>query len=550
MDTLCYTITNIDEQQGCIARAAEIIRAGGLVAIPTETVYGLGANALDPNAVCRIYEAKGRPSDNPLIIHVPDKSWLARYCVDVPEVAYTLAEHFWPGPLTMILKRDPGVPDRTTGGLQTVGVRCPDHPVTLALIEAADVPIAAPSANLSGRPSCTTASHVLEDMQGKIECILDGGRCKVGVESTIIDLTVQPPRLLRPGGLPVEALEEVLGEVAIDDAVKRRMGEGEQPRAPGMKYRHYAPSAPVTVVIGSPAKSAWYIRRNLDANVGVICYNEFTPLFYGAEVQTLGSMQNPREQARRVFDALRAFDSTKVERIYAQCPDAEGLGFAVGNRLKKAAGFSVIDADCVDFPKGKFTLIGITGGTGAGKTTALRELGRLGVHIIDCDQVYHQLLACNQDLLRELSERFGDAVGSNGVDRKKLGELVFRDKAALQDLNAITHCYISRETRRQIDDARNAGMVGAAVDAILLLEGGLGEMCDFTVGITAPVEARVKRLMAREGITEEYARTRIAAQKTDDFYRENCTYILENDSTQDEYAKNARILFRSLLEVE
>ena len=212
MKTIYWKIDDPGTQPDEIAQAAEIIRNGGLVAIPTETVYGLGANALNPDAVRRIYEAKGRPSDNPLIIHVPSADWLTRYCVDVPESAYLLADEFWPGPLTMILKRDPVVPDRTTGGLDTVGVRCPDHPVTLALIEASGVPIAAPSANISGRPSCTTAAHVLEDVGGKIECILDGGPCAVGVESTIVDLTGDEPVILREGGIPAQEILDFIRE--------------------------------------------------------------------------------------------------------------------------------------------------------------------------------------------------------------------------------------------------------------------------------------------------------------------------------------------------
>lgn len=550
MNTLCWKIEDLESQGRELDQAAGIIRSGGLVAIPTETVYGLGADALNPAAVARIYEAKGRPSDNPLILHVAGADWLERYCQEIPEAAYRLAERFWPGPLTLILPRKDIVPDRTTGGLNTVGVRCPNHPVTLELIRRAGVPIAAPSANTSGRPSCTTAAHVLEDVGGKIDCILDGGPCAVGVESTIIDLTEQPPKLLRPGGLPLEEIRAVIGPVELDAAVTRSMGEGEQPKAPGMKYRHYAPAAPVTVVTGTPARSAWYIRTHRTETSGVICYDEFAPLFDGGVTAPFGSMQNKLEQSQRVFDALRSFDRTEVTEIFAQCPDPSGLGFAVGNRLKKAAGFHVVDAASEPVTPGRFVLFGITGGTGAGKTTALRELGRLGVHIIDCDQVYHELLLGNEDLRRELKACFGDVFGPEGLDRKKLGGVVFRDPEGMAELNRITHKYIEAETDRQIGDARAAGMPGAAIDAILLLEGALGARCDVTVGIIAPAEERVRRLIAREGITEEYARARIAAQKPDQFYYDNCGYILENNTTQEEYAKNARNLFRRIMEVD
>lgn len=324
-----------------IEAAAAILRDGGLLGIPTETVYGLGANGLNPEAVRRIFEAKGRPSDNPLILHIPEPSWLERYCHDVPDTAYTLAEKFWPGPLTMILPRRETVPDAVTCGLDTVGIRCPDHPVTLAVIRAAGVPAAAPSGNRSGRPSPTCAAHMLEDMDGRIDAIVDGGPCGVGVESTIIDLTVTPPRLLRPGGLPLEALEAVLGEVAVDRAVLSPLSAGEKPRAPGMKYRHYAPKAPVTVVTGEGGRTARYIRERLGKHTGVICFDEYAGQFPGCALQTIGSARDPAEQARRVFDALRSFDGTSVEAIYAQCPDDAGLGLAVANRLKKAAGFQI-----------------------------------------------------------------------------------------------------------------------------------------------------------------------------------------------------------------
>ena len=325
-----------------IAAAADIIRTGGLLGIPTETVYGLGANALNEEAVLHIFEAKGRPQDNPLIIHVPDESWLERYCTDVPESAYALAAAFWPGPLTMILPRRSIVPLRTTGGLETVGVRCPDHPVTLAVIRAAGVPIAAPSGNLSGRPSPTSAADMLEDMDGRIDAVFDGGPCGVGVESSILDLTVTPPRLLRAGGLPLEAQQSVLGEVLVDKCITQPVASGEKPKAPGMKYRHYAPKAPVTVLCGDAAKSADYIRAHAQAGDGVICFSEFSAGFPGLLVHDLGSVDNKRTQAQRVFDALRTFDQTSAARIWAQCPDEAGLGLAVANRLKKAAGFDVV----------------------------------------------------------------------------------------------------------------------------------------------------------------------------------------------------------------
>ncbi len=326
-----------------IPAAAAILREGGLLGIPTETVYGLGANGLNAEAVRHIFEAKGRPQDNPLILHIPNASWLSRYCHDVPASACALAERFWPGPLTMILPRREIVPDAVTCGLDTVGVRCPDHPVTLEIIRAAAVPVAAPSGNRSGRPSPTCARHMLEDMEGRIDAIVDGGPCGVGVESTIIDLTVTPPRLLRPGGLPLEELEEVLGEITVDKAVLSPLAAGEKPRAPGMKYRHYAPKAPVTVVTGPGEGTARYIRERAGEHTGVICFGEFAEAFPNCVVEPIGSYADKAEQARRVFEALRAFDGTAVTAIYAQCPGDAGLGLAVANRLKKAAGFQIVD---------------------------------------------------------------------------------------------------------------------------------------------------------------------------------------------------------------
>ncbi len=527
-----------------VERGAEIIRRGGLLAIPTETVYGLGANGLDVEAVSRIFAAKGRPQNNPLILHIPDDSWLERYCYDIPETAYTLAAAFWPGPLTMILKAKDNVPRVTTGGLNTVGMRCPQHPATRAVIRLAGVPISAPSANTSGRPSCTTAADVMEDMDGKIEGVMDGGPCTVGVESTIIDLTCDPPCLLRPGGLPLEEMEEVLGvKIPVDRAVTQQMKPGERPRAPGMAYRHYAPKAPVTVVEGDPKLGAEFIRRRCTPTTGVICFWEYAGLFEGQEVQILGSVDNKPEQARNVFDALRYFDSTHVTEIYAQCPDSTGLGLAIGNRIKKAAGFHTILITGERLMK----LIGITGPTGAGKTTALNQLTALGAELIDCDDVYHELLERSAALNGALKARFPSAYVDGKLDRKRLGNVVFRDKEALAQLSEITAYYINEEINRRIQAARDAGLPGVGVDAINLIGSGIEARCDATVAILAPAEFRVKRIMARDGISEEYAWNRIKSQQPNSYFEAHCDYVLNNDSTAEEFAAKAKALFLKLL---
>lgn len=544
MQTIYYDLRDTKGQQQeveeKISAAAKILREGGLVGIPTETVYGLAANGLDPVAVKRIFEAKGRPQDNPLILHIPGQQWLPRYCKDVPPLAYVLARKFWPGPLTMILKRKPEVPDVTTAGLDTVAVRCPNHLVTLAIIREAGVPIAAPSANASGRPSCTSAQDVLEDMDGKIEGVVDGGPCTVGVESTILDLTCTPPRLLRPGGLPLEALEQLIGPVDVDKAVTAALAEGEKPKAPGMKYRHYAPKAPVTVVTGAPEASARVIQRLAGPHTGVICFDEYVELFKEQKVQPLGPSGDKLTQAQRVFDALRSFDSSDVAEIYAQCPDNRGLGLAIGNRLKKAAGFHVIEADS------QRVVLGITGGTGAGKTNALKAIEDLGGVIVDCDKVYHQMLEENQEMRNAINVVFPGVFHADGkLNRQKLGQEVFAKKERLAKLNEIVYRFMIPEIRRLLGD--DVGLY--AIDAINLLEGGLDALCDRTIAVTAPVELRVRRIMARDHISEQYARLRINAQKPDEFYRTKCDCELNNAAdTPEAFREEARLYFKRLID--
>ena len=325
--------------------AAGIIRRGGLVAIPTETVYGLGANGLDEAAVASIFAAKGRPQDNPLILHVAEPKEMEKFCHSIPECAYALADKFWPGPLTMVLPARDVVPKRTTAGLSTVAVRCPDNDATRAIIRLSGVPIAAPSANLSGKPSTTTAEHVLHDHDGKIDAIVDGGPCRVGVESTIVDLTEERPRLLRPGGITPEQLLEVLGDLVIDKAVTAQIDKDAVVKAPGMKYRHYAPAEPVVIVAGSREKAAAYIHRHFTPGDRVLCFAEELPLYADCSPLAYGSEADVNTLSAGLFAALRELDDPSIHQVYARCPEGGGVAYAVQNRLKKAAAFHIVNAE-------------------------------------------------------------------------------------------------------------------------------------------------------------------------------------------------------------
>ena len=330
---------------GTAETAADIIKNGGLVAIPTETVYGLGANGLDENAVMKIFEAKGRPQDNPLILHVADIGDMQRFCHHIPMAAYALAQAFWPGPLTMVLPARENVPRRTTGGLSTVGVRCPDCDITRQIIRLAGVPIAAPSANISGKPSTTTAEHVLHDHDGKIAAVVDGGPCRVGVESTIVDLTDKRPRLLRPGGIGPEELLAVLGDLVVDKAVTAQIDKDEVVKAPGMKYKHYAPESEVVIVSGSREKAAEYIRAHFQTGDRVLCFEEELPLYEGCDPLAYGQESHVETLSAGLFSALRELDDPSIHRVYARCPVGGGVAYAVQNRLKKAAAFRIIDPE-------------------------------------------------------------------------------------------------------------------------------------------------------------------------------------------------------------
>ena len=395
--------THVFTSPGDLAEAAQILRRGGFCAVPTETVYGLCVNGLDPQAVAALYELKGRPEIKPLSLMVASESDMDKYARNVPPQAFALAGAFWPGPLTIVLEAGENIPSIVRAGGPSVGLRCPDHPMTLALLRETGLPLAGPSANPSGLPSPTTAGQVLAYFDGRIDALLDGGPCGVGKESTIIDLSQVPYRILRHGAL---------GEDAIDDVL-------------------------------------------------------------------LSAME----------------------------------------------------------------VIGLTGGSGGGKTTVLHALEDSGALGLDCDDVYHRLLEEGGPMMDELRSRFPGAFPAGSFDRKALGRIVFSDADALADLNAITHRYVRQEVRRLLRAYARDGGTRAVIDAVELIEGGLGEMCTFTVGVVADPGKRAERIMAREGIDRSYALARIAAQKGDAYYERNCTYVIHNDGTKEDLLRRCRELF-------
>lgn len=330
-----------------IIKTAEILKKGGLAAIPTETVYGLAADALNGEAVAKIFAAKGRPMDNPLIVHVAEFEDIERFALvrEIPEAAKKLAKVFWPGPLTIIMKKGYVIPDEVSAGLDTVAIRLPSHPSARAIIKAADTPLAAPSANLSGSPSPTTAQHVMNDMDGKIDAVFDGGACGIGVESTVITLAEDTPRLLRPGKVTLEELREVLGEVELDSAVLNKLKDGQKAASPGMKYKHYAPKANVILLKCTDDEFIDYVNRCGGSGVAALCCDEDVEKL-SVKYISLGKRNDYEAHAQRLFDSLRRIDGYgNIVTVYTRLPSTDGVGLAVYNRLIRAAGFEVIDLE-------------------------------------------------------------------------------------------------------------------------------------------------------------------------------------------------------------
>ncbi|MBE6667324.1 MAG: threonylcarbamoyl-AMP synthase [Ruminococcaceae bacterium] len=343
MNTEIFKLLPNESNNPSIKKAAEILCGGGLVAFPTETVYGLGGDATNPSAAKNIYKAKGRPSDNPLIIHIADPADAELYAY-TSETYYKLAAAFMPGPLTVILPKKDTVPIEVTGGLDTVAVRCPSHPIARALIRKAGVAIAAPSANLSGSPSPTSGEHVIRDLNGRIEVIIDGGECDIGLESTIIKLDGERATLLRPGAITADALSCICKKVDIAPAVTESLKENERPLSPGMKYRHYAPKAPLILLDGDEEEvlSYMYRRQNAERCV-IICYDEELEYLRNERIISIGARDDLNMQAHSLFSALRLADELDGEVVYAHLPSKEGVGLALYNRLIRAAAHTVLE---------------------------------------------------------------------------------------------------------------------------------------------------------------------------------------------------------------
>lgn len=529
METLLLDGNHKDD----IARAGAILRAGGLAAIPTETVYGLAANALNGEAVKRVYQVKGRPGDNPLIVHICELSQWEPLVTEVPEAAKKLAEAFWPGPLTVILPKSDLVPRETSGGLSTVAVRFPSHPVARAVIQAAGVPLAAPSSNPSGRPSHTTCAHVREDLDGKIEAIVDGGDCQVGVESTVVTLAEGTPRLLRPGGVTLEQLRAVLGRVDVDPAVLHRLETGAKASSPGMKYKHYAPRAEVFLVDASPEDYKDYVNQKRDCHA--LCFEEDLP---GLQVPALsyGGRYDGAAQAHRLFSSLLRLDEMGAERVYAHMPSKRGVGLAVYNRLIRAAGFRVA------VPQGR-RLVGLTGPSGAGKSTVAGLLQQAGWPVVDCDALTRSDRVYDACCIRELQAAFGeDAAPGGALDRRALAQRAFSSPEGHRRLEEITFPRILGAVEEAVASALDGGARIVVLDAPTLFEAGLDSRCARILAVTAPRDQRLERVKLRDGLTEEQAALRFSAQPEEGFYTDRADYVVENGAGADLSAALAPIL--------
>ena len=500
-------------------KAVELLRDNQVVGMPTETVYGLAGNAYSEEAVKRIFLAKGRPQDNPLIVHISEFSEIYDLVSEVPDIAKKLAEEFWPGPLTMILPKSEKVPSCVTAGLDSVAVRCPSHKVARNLIKYCGLPIAAPSANISGKPSPTKAEHVFSDLNGKIPLVIDGGESEEGVESTVISLCGEIPKLLRPGNVTLTELESVCGKVLVDDAVLNPLKEGETVSSPGMKYKHYSPNATVTILKGDYKSFCDYVNKHKTPDTYAMVFDgEGNDL--DVDFITYGNKNDYRSLSNRLFDCLRELDLLGGKQCFVRCPGETTDHLAVLNRLLRAAAFKVIDLNKI--------LLGLTGKTGAGKSTVSRYLKDKGAYIIDGDIVAREVLINNEPLLKKLAESFGEDILENGIlNRKKLAEKAFSSPDNTALLNSIMHPAINDRIHNEADEAFKSHNV-VIVDAAAIIESGFADTCDKLIVVTAPEEIRKERIIKRDNISEKDALIRMNGQKADVFYEDKADCIVKN----------------------
>lgn len=530
--------TLLSSKKEDILKAGEIIKNGGLVAIPTETVYGLAANALDGEAVKHIFEAKGRPSDNPLIVHISKFSQIKSIAKEIPESAKLLAEKFWPGPLTIILNKLDIIPEETSGGLNTVAIRLPKSEIARAVIDASGCPIAAPSANLSGKPSPTKFSHVVEDLNGRVDAILDGGDCEVGVESTVITLANGAPKILRPGGVSLEEIREVLPSVKLDKAVFEHISTGEKVSSPGMKYTHYAPKAEITIVDSSPDVFYQFVN-NKAKNVAALCFDEDIG-HIKVPCVSYGKRYDSELQARELFTALHKLDELKEKIVFARIPRRTGVGSAVYNRLIRAAGFRKI------VPDDRF-IIGLTGPTGSGKSESANELKALGYGVVDADKVSKMPGVYDKACIDELKCEFGDDIEENGkLNRRKLSENAFSHPSGKERLEKIVFPRILVKLNEEIQREYDEGKRIIAIDGPTLFEAGLDKYCARIAVVTAPSEIRLERIIKRDNISEELALKRMNAQKSESFFISRADFVLDGGKDIESLKEETRKMIREI----
>ena len=509
------------DYNGGINRAAEILKNGGIVAIPTETVYGLAASAYCENAIKNVFLAKGRPQDNPLIVHISDTEMLYEIAKNIPQEAVLCAEKFWPGPFTMVLSKTGKTADCVSAGLDSVAVRMPSCKAAVDIIKKSGLPLAAPSANVSGSPSPTTAYHVEHDLDGKIDAIVYGDECEVGVESTVVSFCTNPPRLLRPGAVTAEELKEIITDLVVDKAVLAEPQQNEKVASPGMKYKHYAPKTETYLVEGE--SFADFV--NGKENCAAICFKNESEKITVPKI-IYGDNLDETTLAHDVFSALRGIDELGVGEVYIHAPSKTGVGLAVYNRLIRAAGFKVIKLK---------TVIGLTGPTGAGKSSLRNTAETLGFKVVDCDIIARKAVEKGTEGLKALVNTFGEEILNfdGTLNRKKLAEIAFLSDEKTKLLNKTIFPSIIKLVESEIENNEKV-----LLDAPTLFESGINEMCQKTVAVLADKEIRLARIIERDGIDEKSALIRMNAGKPDEFYKKNADYILYNNGDSEELNSN------------